>query len=316
MSGSLKGAALAVTLALGLGSSPPTWAQFVPPILDIPDYATEQLADGLYSFRWGSYRNIFVITDEGVIVTDPMSVDAAAVYRAEIAKLTDQPVKYLVYSHSHWDHVTGGQIFKDEGAQVIAQERCAKNIAARNNGNIVPPDVTFSDTYRVELGGRGLDLYYFGPSDDTCAIVMVPRPHPMVFIVDSVNPGAGGNIPWNPMIPDFQPYNVVQFFQSVEDLAVREGITTLIGGHISIIRGPDGKPALASTTGPIEEVTKSRETWDRLIEAVKIDLDKGTPAAQIPDTMDLSQFSDIPGYSEEGLWVMTRRIAAMFETGR
>jgi hypothetical protein len=71
-------------------------AQFVPPILDIPDYQTEQLGDGLYSFRWGSYRNIFLVTDEGVIATDPMSVDAAKVYRAEIAKITDKPVKYLV----------------------------------------------------------------------------------------------------------------------------------------------------------------------------------------------------------------------------
>jgi alkyl sulfatase BDS1-like metallo-beta-lactamase superfamily hydrolase len=85
-------------------------------------YEVESLGDGLYTFRYGPYRNIFLIGTDGVIVTDPIKVPAAAALRAEIAKLTDLPVTYVAYSHSHWDHAVGGAIFKKEGAVFAAQE--------------------------------------------------------------------------------------------------------------------------------------------------------------------------------------------------
>ena len=83
--------------------------------------ATEsfEIAPNLYSFFHRGTRSIFIVTDEGVIVADPVSVDHAKLLRDAIRAVTDQPVKYVVYSHSHWDHVLGGQIFKDEGAEFI-----------------------------------------------------------------------------------------------------------------------------------------------------------------------------------------------------
>ena len=62
-------------------------------------YDTEKVAEGMYSFRYGPYRNIFLIGDEGVIVTDPIKVEAAKILRQEIRKLTDKPIRYDVYSH-------------------------------------------------------------------------------------------------------------------------------------------------------------------------------------------------------------------------
>ena len=81
-----------------------------------PLYETEQLADGLYTFRYGGYRNIFIVTDDGVIATDPLNKKAAAALREEIGNITDQPVKFVAYSHSHWDHAAWAKIFKDAGA--------------------------------------------------------------------------------------------------------------------------------------------------------------------------------------------------------
>ncbi len=57
---------------------------------------TENLGDGLYTFRWGPYRNIFLVTDEGVIATDPLGVEAASLYRDAIRAVTDKPVKYVI----------------------------------------------------------------------------------------------------------------------------------------------------------------------------------------------------------------------------
>ncbi len=124
----------------------------------------EDFGDGLYAFHYGSARSIFMVTDDGVIVTDPLNIDAAKIYREEIAKITDQPVKYVVYSHLHWDSVAGGQIFKDEGAQFVAQERCAQNFQLNPNSAIVAPDITFSESYTLTLGGQSLELAYFVPA--------------------------------------------------------------------------------------------------------------------------------------------------------
>ena len=96
-------------------------AQLLPP--GIENTRTVEIAENLYGFRFGPYRSLFMVTPEGVIATDPQSPEAAVEYRRAIAALTDLPVKYVVYSHAHWDHARGGQIFKDEGARFVAHER-------------------------------------------------------------------------------------------------------------------------------------------------------------------------------------------------
>ncbi len=54
-------------------------------------FETTKVADGVYTFRFFFHRNMFIVTDEGVIVTDPLNPRAAKTMRAEKAKITDQP---------------------------------------------------------------------------------------------------------------------------------------------------------------------------------------------------------------------------------
>jgi len=75
-------------------------------------HSVKNIGDGLYVFRWWVYRNIFLVTDKGVIVTDPMNPKAAKLLQKEIRKITDKPVKYVVYSHNHHDHISGGKSLK------------------------------------------------------------------------------------------------------------------------------------------------------------------------------------------------------------
>ncbi len=288
-------------------------ASTLPFFLKIPPYETENLGDGLYSFRWGAYRNIFLVTDDGVIVTDPMGVDSAGVFRDEIAKITDQPVKYVVYSQSHWDHATGAGIFKDEGAKIIAHEKCAANIAERPNEGLLPPDITFSENYSVELGGESLDLYYFGPADDNCGIVIVPSVRPILYVTDTLNPATSQTIPWNPQVPDLYPYNVISFTRSVEKLGAERGLTEYIGGHVTFMQGADRKVAAYPSVGPFEQITEKRELYERLFAAVESEWRKGTPEADIPQAIvDQGQFRDLDLYSDINLWMFTRKIAAYY----
>src|SRR5207344_3050569 len=93
-----------------------------------PMFATTKVdgTDNVYVFRYQNHQAMFVVTPAGVIATDPISYgrpQAAVAYVAEIKKVTDKPIKYLVYSHHHYDHAAGGKPFKDAGARIVAHKR-------------------------------------------------------------------------------------------------------------------------------------------------------------------------------------------------
>ncbi|MEH6559295.1 MAG: MBL fold metallo-hydrolase [Oceanicoccus sp.] len=151
-------------------------------------HSVKKISDGLYVFRWWVYRNVFVVTDEGVIVTDPMNPKAAKLLRSEIRKVTDKPVKYVVYSHNHHDHISGGNIFKEEGATFVGHKNVLKELGDHPSPVTPLPDITFEDSYTLELGGRTLELTYFGPNHgESLAVMSLPK-EKISFIVDIVTP--------------------------------------------------------------------------------------------------------------------------------
>src|SRR5262245_39896080 len=99
-----------------------------------PTFATTKVegTDNVYIFRYQNHQAMFVVTPKGVIATDPISYarpQAATTYVEEIRKITKAPIKYLVYSHHHYDHIAGGKPFKEAGATVIAHERAKERLA-------------------------------------------------------------------------------------------------------------------------------------------------------------------------------------------
>ena len=64
--------------------------------------------DNVYIFRNGNHQSMFVVTKDGVIATDPIAYgrpNGGQQYVDEIKKVTDKPIKYLIYSHHHYDHI-------------------------------------------------------------------------------------------------------------------------------------------------------------------------------------------------------------------
>ncbi len=101
--------ALAV-LAVGLGAGRAA--------AQAPPFETRKIADNVYVFRFGGHQSMFVVTADGVIATDPIGdrrPHAVHTYIDEIRKITAAPIKYVVYSHHHYDHIEGGKPFKDGG---------------------------------------------------------------------------------------------------------------------------------------------------------------------------------------------------------
>ncbi len=79
-----------------------------------------KIAGEVYRFRNAGHYSVFAVTPAGVIATDPINAAAATWLRAEIQQRFGQPVRYLVYSHDHADHISGGEVFAADGAIVVA----------------------------------------------------------------------------------------------------------------------------------------------------------------------------------------------------
>lgn len=222
-------------------------------------HSVKNIGDGLYVFRWWVYRNIFLVTDEGVIVTDPMNPKAAKLLQKEISKITDKPVKYVVYSHNHHDHISGGSIFKKQGAEFIAHKNTLKEMSQHPSPVNPLPDITFEKDYTVELGGKSLELKYFGPNHGESLVVMRIPKQKILFVVDIVTPR---RVAFRTM-PDFWPDEWIRSLKEIEQL----DFDYVISAH-----GPANQPAI----DPAAVVTEQRMYLQDLMAAVKAEFDKGT----------------------------------------
>jgi glyoxylase-like metal-dependent hydrolase (beta-lactamase superfamily II) len=238
-----------------------------------------KLADDVYTFSYAGTRTIVITTNEGVIIGDPISPKAAPLLRDAIKAITDQPVKYMIYSHSHWDHVLGGKIFKDAGAKVISQRNCLASFYRYPNPDLVLPDTSYDQHMDITLGGRPVRLIYFGVNHSDC-MTFIHIPHAgILHIVDVVTPGS---VPTGTgKMEDTYLLDTIRTLKDIEALDFQ----TMVGGH--------GK-----ASAPKAAVTERREYLEALMTAVRAEIDKGTPFGEIPSKISLPQFKHLTGYDK------------------
>ena len=154
-----------------------------------PVFETRKITDNVYIFRYQGHQSMFVVTPAGVIATDPISLrrpEAAKAYIAEIQKITKAPIKYVIYSHHHYDHIAGGKPFKDLGATFIAHKNAVARLKVLKNADIVPPDIAVGDRREIVLGGVKVELRYVGRNHtDNSLVILVPKDK-IAFAVDFI----------------------------------------------------------------------------------------------------------------------------------
>ncbi|HWN84563.1 MAG TPA: MBL fold metallo-hydrolase [Vicinamibacterales bacterium] len=67
----------------------------------------------LYRAQNNNHYTVFLVTPEGVIMSDPINRDFGRWLKAEIATRFKVPVRYVLYTHRDWDHASGGVVFAD-----------------------------------------------------------------------------------------------------------------------------------------------------------------------------------------------------------
>jgi glyoxylase-like metal-dependent hydrolase (beta-lactamase superfamily II) len=186
----------------------------------------QQLAEDTFAFVSSGYVSLFIVTDEGVIATDPGSLvdpGRADAYKAAIASVTDQPVRYLVYSHDHADHATGGGVFADT-ATFVSHRNAVDKIAALGDANTPVPQIAFSEELSLQIGGKTVELYYTGRNHSDNSIVVLYPERRILFAVDFI---PVNSLPYQ-NLPDAYPEEWVESLRWIED---NLDFDTLVPGH-------------------------------------------------------------------------------------
>jgi cyclase len=141
-----------VSLLLGLifAMAGPAAAQTPPPPKS--PFALKEIGPGVYAAISGSNAG-FIVGDDGVLVVDSFfEPDTARALLGEIRKITPKPIRYVVNTHYHADHVSGDQVFKDAGAIIVAHRNVRAWIRPENSrmfGEVPDPALKAQITQRM-----------------------------------------------------------------------------------------------------------------------------------------------------------------------
>jgi glyoxylase-like metal-dependent hydrolase (beta-lactamase superfamily II) len=234
-----------------------------------------QLADDMFLFRHQAHQAIFIITPKGVILTDPISKDAATWLKREMTKLTAQPIRYVIYSHHHNDHIEGGSVFADQ-ALFVSHAAARPRIIKAADPHIPVPDLTFTDRMAIDLGGKYVELIYTGKNhSDNSLVVLVPQDK-LLFAVDFI---PVESVAYR-SLPDAYPDEWIESLKQVEQL----DFETLVPGHGKI--------------GKKDDVRKFREYLEALKSAVADQLQNGASLEETKRAVRLPNYEGWHGYAD------------------
>lgn len=126
---------------------------------------TTDLGHGMYMLEGGGGNITVAASNEGVIMVDTQFAPLSAKIKAAIAKVTPQPIRYVIDTHYHPDHTGGNANFAHDGAVLIAQENVRKRLTA--NPNTPPgalPMMTYADGIVLHLGNKTADVHHMPPA--------------------------------------------------------------------------------------------------------------------------------------------------------
>lgn len=250
-----------------------------------PQRQITSLGSDVFRFTEDRHSSVFMVTDEGVIVTDPLNGGAAQWLKGEIATRFGKPIRYVVYSHNHSDHVYGGEVFDEEGV-VFVSHRLARDDLARTKARTRIPDTVFDDEKVIELGGKSVLLRYHGPNDGRGSISMLFRPAKVLFVVDWITLD---RMPWRKLW-SFDVDGMIESIAAVEKMDV----DVIAPGH-----GP---------VGGKEKAAEIRLYLEALRAAVIEKILKGKELEEMQEEIRLDEFRHLANYEEwlpaniEGMW--------------
>jgi glyoxylase-like metal-dependent hydrolase (beta-lactamase superfamily II) len=271
----------ATALAAGLIIGPTTaYAQQPTPAGPAPAAVVKPIDEGVYIFEFRGYQSMFVVDPAGVIVTDPISPEAAPVYLAEVRKITSAPIRYVVYSHHHYDHIAGAAPFKDAGAIVVAHRNARAQLERLKNPRVVLPEQLVDNTRTLTVGRTRVDLLYMGRNhSDNSLVVSVPS-RKVIYAADWL---PVGELIWRNIFDSY----IDEWFEGIDRVLALDW-DKLVVGHARA-HNPKG-------WGTKDDVRAFKRYFTDLKEAVRVASVAGLCPDRAPNEVKLPQYAQLYQY--------------------
>ncbi|MBI4389120.1 MAG: MBL fold metallo-hydrolase [Nitrospinae bacterium] len=201
--------------------APDGYVETIPPLAP-KGYLLSKLAPDVYFFSSGIYNSMFIATPEGVILTDPIADKGAALKKA-IAEVTPLPVKFILYSHSHLDHIGDAHLFAGD-AQIIGHIETKKLLERYGDPRRPVPNISFGSVYYLDFGGIRVELLYPGEGHGKGNIMIYVPSRKVLMYVDAATPKS---------VP-FKNFGTVDIYGQVQGIrsALKLDFDTYVAGHL------------------------------------------------------------------------------------
>jgi len=232
---------------------------------------TVKVTDNVYTyedFHSGDEKftttDMFVVTGEGVVVADGQGGRAETKGLVDaIAKVTPQPIRYVVVCSDHGDHTAGNASFPPDVKYII--HPASKAILERSANGWKPPAdaILVDDRYRFTLGGEIFDVFFFGRAHTGGDLsVGVQRPE-ILFLSETF---------LNRVFPAMRSAYPTEWLRAL-DRAEMVGAKVYIPGHGFTESGPVSREELAAyhraLKAVIDEATRLHTAGVPVDQAVK-----------------------------------------------
>jgi len=253
---------------------------------DGADFTVKKIGDGVYAAvsadRSKSGSNAgFVVGSNGVLVVDTfVDVAPARDLLAEIRKVTNLPIRFVVNTHYHLDHTGGNAIFEEAGATILAQRNLRGWLRTENLKffgatpkpedkarveALVLPDETYTDAVDIYLGSRVVQVRYMLGHTGGDSVVTVPDAN-VVF---------GGDLVWQKHLPNLIDATTSDWVKTLEKLLADHPSATFVSGHGDVATPDDVRDFhdyLAALRDDIAKAQAAGKSGQDLIDTVSAQL--------------------------------------------
>ena len=165
-----------------------------------------------------------LVTSEGVVlVDDKFEIDHANIM-AQLKKVTNQPVKYVINTHFHGDHSGGNAKLQGLNAQVVASEAARQKMVETKMPGL--PNVTLDNRLRLYLGGKRIEIYYLGRSHTNGDVVVLFPDHRVIAMGDMFTFGDA-----TPQLVDYAGGGSAVEWTKTVDGALQLEFDSVVPGH-------------------------------------------------------------------------------------
>jgi len=247
-----------------------------------PDFQLQRIGNGIWAaivddagLAGGNAG--FVIGDDGVLVIDTFQDPRPAkVLLGEIRKLTPLPIRFVVNTHYHLDHVNGNDVFAAAGATIVAHRNVRAWMRTENIKMLDPPvtpekkarvasltlpTVVYDSHLDLFVGRRRINVRYFPGHTGSDSVVWIPDAH-VVFC---------GDMLWKEHIPNLIDASTGAWIESLDAMPKDYGQSTWVPGHGGIAIGSDVvtfRKYLADLRAAVRREQDAGKSGDALIGAL------------------------------------------------